>query len=318
MFFGLCPPNAVLSDINADLIATYQQVRSYPDALIERLKQYSVDESSYARVRAHIPTDPLEFAARFLYLNRTSFGGMYRLNRDGQFNVPFGGGQRTPEPLWREGLLDAAAEVLKGATLRADDFEAPLSETGTGDLVYCDPTYTVAHNNNGFVRYNERNFSWADQQRLARAGAGAAARGATVLISNAVHPEIVHLYPGARVHVVTRWSGLCPDPALRQQTHELLFVLAPERKKRRYYGPPVPEIRRLRSGTHPRRKCRDSSQWTGDRVRELRQSLRLTQAALAEQLRVGRGTVSGWETGAYIPRQQHVQALDRLATERIG
>ena len=112
---------------------------------------------------------------------------MYRLNQQGEFNVPFGGGERTTAPLWEYNLLTSSARALRGAKLLAVDFEQAISEAKKGDLVYCDPTYTVAHNNNGFIRYNERNFSWEDQKRLSRSCHSAAARGALVIVSNAYH-----------------------------------------------------------------------------------------------------------------------------------
>ncbi len=186
-----------------------------------------MDEATYLHVRSAPPSTQFDAAVHFLYLNRTAFGGMYRLNGLGQFNVPFGGGERTPERLWRDGLLVHAAQALQGVSLRSADFQRTLAAAGSGDLVYCDPTYTTAHNNNGFIRYNERNFSWRDQQRLARACRRAADRGALVLVSNAVHDEIRKLYADSDVHEVGRWSSLCPRPAMRRPTRELLFILRP-------------------------------------------------------------------------------------------
>jgi DNA adenine methylase len=150
---------------------------------------------------------------------------MYRLNREGRFNVPFGGGQRTPEPLWKDNLLLKASAALSDAKILSADFETTIQTAGEGDVVYCDPTYTVAHNNNGFIRYNERNFSWEDQQRLASAAALAAERGATVLVSNAAHQEIRELYSKAHVQQLERQTLLCPKPNKRGSTQEYLFVL---------------------------------------------------------------------------------------------
>lgn len=227
MFFGLSPENAMLSDVNAELMAVYLEVQRTPDAIVEKLKALSVDAETYHRVRALSPSTTLDAAVRFLYLNRTAFGGMYRLNRNGQFNVPFGGGDRTPAPLWESNLLLSASRALRGATILTADFESVLAVARDGDLVYCDPTYTVSHNNNGFIRYNERNFSWDDQQRLARACAAAAARGAFVIVSNADHPEVSSLYPSREEHTVQRWSGLCPSASKRQRRSELVLLLHP-------------------------------------------------------------------------------------------
>lgn len=226
VFFGLMPQNAVLSDINEDLINTYLQVKMHADELARRLQALTVDKDTYITVRATRPMDSFERAVRFLYLNRTAFAGMYRLNREGHFNVPFGGGQRTPEPLWRDGLLTAAAEALARASIRQCDFEETISQAEEGDLVYCDPTYTVTHNNNGFVRYNERNFSWKDQVRLARTCRDAARRGAYVLVSNAVHDDVSNLYSGVSPIVLGRRSLICPNSEKRRDIEECLFIVA--------------------------------------------------------------------------------------------
>ncbi len=227
VFFGLEPPRAFLSDVNADLINVYLQVRADPSQLVRRLKWLPVDNETYFHLRGSTPTAPIESAVRFLYLNRTAFGGMYRLNRRGEFNVPFGGGERTPRLLWERGLLQVGSRALSGAVIEVADFEETLDRTGSGDLVYCDPTYTAAHNNNGFVRYNERIFSWMDQVRLAAAAQRAASRGAHVIVSNASHADITRLYPGVELHTVTRWSGLPKVASKRSITQELVMMLRP-------------------------------------------------------------------------------------------
>ncbi len=228
MFFGIRPLLATLSDINGDLINTYLQVRERPEELLNRLRNMSVDKVTYLATRAAHPTDPIDQAVRFLYLNRTAFGGMYRLDQAGKFNVPFGGGERTPAVLWTRGLLLHASAALQTVTLKVGDFEESMAQAGLGDLVYCDPTYTVAHNNNGFVRYNEKSFSWSDQQRLAQTCQSAANRGAFVLVSNACHPEIARLYTGAEIHILPRKSLLARDPAKRGVTSEYLILLRPK------------------------------------------------------------------------------------------
>jgi len=190
IFFALRPTSAILSDINPDLINIYKQVKYRPRKLLERLQEIKVNKRAYLCMRSYEPECHRERAVRFLYLNRTAFAGMYRLDQQGRFNVPYGGGSRTPAILWRDNLLVNASRALKGATILTADFEKIIAMASEGDLVYCDPTYTVAHNNNGFIRYNEHNFSWKDQIRLAEASLSAAARGASVLVSNAFHKEL--------------------------------------------------------------------------------------------------------------------------------
>ena len=224
VFFRLMPFSAILSDINDDLINTYVQVKKRPEDLIRRLQTIPVNKETYLYVRASDSKCKIDRAVRFLYLNRTAFSGLYRLNQKSEFNVPFGDGKRTPEILWKKKLIDNASKALKNASLYTGDFEEYLGEATKGDLVYCDPTYTAVHNNNGFVRYNERNFSWFDQKRLAKAARQAAARGAIVVVSNAFHGEILALYKSAKTVVLNRKSLLCPDKSKRKATKEYLFA----------------------------------------------------------------------------------------------
>lgn len=225
VFFHLRPERAVLSDINGDLLNTYAVVHSHPKEVVEAVQAMPVSKMDYYRIREHEPENALERAARFLYLNRTAFGGIYRLNRYGKFNVPFG--DRTPEALWRDRLIESAALALDATDLRVSDFEAVISTAGDGDVVYCDPTYTVAHSNNGFLRYNEKNFAWHDQQRLARAAGNARERGAMVIISNADHLSIRELYRGEEYLLVERPSNVSTDPSRRRSVAESLIILRP-------------------------------------------------------------------------------------------
>jgi len=227
VFLGLAPSNALLSDINPELVTTFAQVRYRPQQLKTALRAIGVDEQTYARVRASTPTSSMDTAVRFLYLNRTAFAGMYRLSRKGAFNVPFGPG-RSPATLWTTDSLESAARKLQGAKLGVADFGDRLRKASDGDLVYCDPIYSVAHNDNGFVRYNEAAFKWDDQKRLAESAIAAANRGALVLVSNADHPEVSRLYGGAVRLVFRRQSRLCPQVAYRRLTSESLFALGPE------------------------------------------------------------------------------------------
>jgi len=191
------------------------------------MRRLPVSRDAYDKTRESKPRTPLSRAIRFLYLNRTAFAGIYRLNRDGEFNVPYGGRQRTPSVLWERDMLKRAASVLKNdVTLRVSDFEKVLRKAGKGDVVYCDPTYTVAHDNNGFLRYNERIFSWEDQQRLATTAKAAAKRGATVVVSNAHHNSLRALYAGAETFTLRRPSCVSATLPGRRRVAEYLFILA--------------------------------------------------------------------------------------------
>ena len=225
VFFRLQPKNATLSDINSELINAYQQVRDHPKAILRDLKKEKVTKNNYYLIREKQTGCPLKRTVRFLFLNRTSFGGIYRLNSRGEFNVPYGGGERTPSTLWEDNIITNASIVLKGIRLLVCDFENVMEMASKGDVVYCDPTYTVAHENNGFLRYNERNFSWDDQKRLSKAARRAVKRGATVVVSNAAHDSLRELYWPDKPLVHVRSSLVSPDPAFRRPIREWLFVL---------------------------------------------------------------------------------------------
>jgi DNA adenine methylase len=227
VFFALRPELATLSDINADLVNVYRQVRDDPDRVLTYLKTIPVTSKHYYLIRRDTPPCRIKQAAHFLYLNRTAFGGIYRLNKEGQFNVPYGGGDRKPTPLWKDNLIASSSKALKGVSLKISDFEPMLDKATEGDVVYCDPTYTVAHEHNGFVRYNERNFSWTDQMRLAAAALRAYERGALVIISNAYHSSIRQLYKEFTARRFTRKSLVSASADARKTVHEYLLILDP-------------------------------------------------------------------------------------------
>jgi len=228
VFFALQPACALLSDINPEIITVYRHVRDRPRLLIDKLKSIRVSEEVFYRLRASQPRTALLRAIRFLYLNRTAFSGLYRVNSRGRFNVPYGGGERRPDILWVNELLVNASGALRRAQLLNADFEEVIARASSGDVVYCDPTYTVTHNNNGFRRYNENNYSWNDQERLAQAARRAAARGATVIVSNAHHDEIRALYSPHIPIVLERSSTVAPKVKWRRRVSEFLFVIHPQ------------------------------------------------------------------------------------------
>lgn len=236
VFFVLRPKTAVLSDVNGDLVNTYIQVRDHHEKVTTLLKKIPVSREEYYRIRSDAPDNATERAVRFLYLNRTAFGGIYRLNKGGQFNVPFGGGERTPEILWRDKLLEKASAALRCANLLQGDFESLLGAAKPGDVVFCDPTYTVSHENNSFRRYNEKNFSWQDQERLVRSATAAADRGVAVMVTNAYHKCIKDLYAPHRPMVLNRASCVSPKAEGRRFVRECIFALGPwPRHWRKYF-----------------------------------------------------------------------------------
>ncbi len=165
VFFSLCPERALLGDANADLIAAYQGVKNNWVELERLLHEHHKkhNKTHYYKVREAKPTDPVKRAARFIYLNRTCFNGIYRVNLQGKFNVPMG---TKNSVLLDHDDFKQAAHILAKAEMRVSDFQFLIDEAQSNDLVFADPPYTVRHNLNGFINYNEVLFSWEDQQRL--------------------------------------------------------------------------------------------------------------------------------------------------------
>lgn len=230
VFFRLEPEKAILGDINCDLIQTYVAVRDDVEAVISALEALRVDRETFNVVRGSTPRDQVAVAARFVYLNRTAFNGLYRVNRQGAFNVPFGCKPGTT-PVDGE-VLRACARQLHEVQLMNQDFRKTLRMCEAGDFIYLDPPYTVRHNENGFNRYNERLFSWSDQEDLANEALRLATLGAHVVISNANHHSVRALYPvdTFRRRRVVRSSRMAAKPTHRGPTSEILISSLHRRK----------------------------------------------------------------------------------------
>lgn len=226
VFFALRPNRACLSDLNEELVNCYRVVRDEPDALIKILRSFKNTEADYYRIRATNPRKPSTRAARLLYLTRLSFNGIHRVNLRGEFNVPYG--YKTHLDAFDEAAILRTSNALQSACLLATDFEQSTEGAQDGDVVYFDPPYTVAHANNGFVKYNERIFSWADQVRLAGVARRLADRGCTVVVSNANHSSLSALYDGIRVETLERFSVISASREYRRKVSELLFVMGAE------------------------------------------------------------------------------------------
>ena len=168
-----------------------------------------------------MPQSKISRAARLLYLTRLSFNGIYRVNLRGQFNVPYG--YKTHLSACNPQEIRRCSNVLANADIRCADFESAVGSAGHGDLVYLDPPYTVAHGNNGFIRYNARIFSWADQVRLAEVANDLAAKGCKVIVSNAHHKSILGLYPSFNVRIIERESVMAASSSYRRRIKECVF-----------------------------------------------------------------------------------------------
>jgi DNA adenine methylase len=225
VYFHLQPERAILGDLNEELITTYRAVRDDWAVVEALLSQHQALHSKrhYYEVRRSKAADSCEAAARFIYLNRTCFNGIYRVNRHGRFNVPKG--TKNTVVLDTDDLRSTAS-LLKTAKLTRADFEELIDLAVQDDFVFADPPYTVTHSSNGFIKYNEKLFSWADQIRLADSVARALARGARIVVTNANHPAVGKLYKERCfcVRAVSRFSSVSGDPEGRDQFEELIAV----------------------------------------------------------------------------------------------
>lgn len=223
VFFGLSPNGGcTLGDAIPELIECYRCVQDDSSRVVGLLEKWQVDAASYYEVRSLASNDPFERAAKFIYLNKTAFNGLYRVNKSGAFNVPFGR-PKNDRITTREDLA-AASEALAGAELFAQDFDATLANVQKGDLVYLDPPYVAGHRANGFVDYNSKLFRWEDQVRLRETFARLDALGAYVILSNANHPSVSELYADYRVTAHNRHSSMAASVASRGDSSEILVI----------------------------------------------------------------------------------------------
>jgi DNA adenine methylase len=157
-----------------------------------------------------------------IYLNRTCFNGIYRVNCKGEFNVPMG--TKTSVVLDTDDF-ETISKLLQNVALTVGDFSEVISQANVDDFIFADPPYTVRHNLNGFVKYNEKLFSWEDQERLAQELVQAKERGAKIMMTNANHKCIRELYGdmGFKFKTVSRYSPIAASSDNRKQFEELII-----------------------------------------------------------------------------------------------
>lgn len=224
VYFELTPSKAVLSDLNEDLISTYQAIREdwskVEDTLAVHHRKHSPDY--YYHVRQQQLRKTHTKAAQFIYLNRTCWNGLYRVNLKGEFNVPIG---TKSNVILTSDNFQSVAKTLKNTELVCGDFEKTINRAKKNDIVFADPPYTVHHNYNGFIKYNENIFKWEDQVRLSEALKRAASRGAKVIMTNANHDSVRKLYSsGFLLEPISRRSVIAGAATARKSFEELLIV----------------------------------------------------------------------------------------------
>jgi DNA adenine methylase len=227
VYFAVRPLSAYLADCNTELMNCFQVVRSEVEALIEQLKEYRYDREQYYQVRslderddfAQIPA--VIRAARFIYLNRTCFNGLYRVNKRGRFNVPFGR-YTNPTIVDAENLRRCSA-TLAPAILAASSFEAVLDVAQRGDFVYFDPPYAPVSRTAAFTKYAKDGFTERDQELLLLVCLQLHQRGVHWMVSNSCTPLILELYRGFTIERVPALRMINSDAAERGEVAELLI-----------------------------------------------------------------------------------------------
>ncbi len=219
---GIINKQVHLSDSNSDLINAHIVIRDQPSELFEVLSQYKNEKEFYYEMRNSAPETQLEKAAKFLYLNRTSFNGIYRENLRGEYNVPFG--NRAIKTLFEKRDLVNVSSLMQGTNISSCDFEELSDKIGKKDLVFLDPPYTVAHENNGFIKYNKKIFAWKDQERLCAFVEEIKRKGAYFILTNAAHSSISDLYGNlGRSEKLCRASLIGGKGAKRETYNEFIF-----------------------------------------------------------------------------------------------
>jgi DNA adenine methylase len=224
LFFDLLPKRGFLSDVNSEIVECYATVRDRVDELIRSLKKHRYDAEHYYEVRDTDPAEltPVERAARTIFLNKTGFNGLYRVNRSGKFNVPFG---RYSKPLiCDEDNLRACSAALAKVDLSTCDFEESASRAKRGDFVYFDPPYVPLSRTATFTAYARGGFGPGEQKRLADLFDRLARRGVNVLLSNSDVPEIRKLYGAHRIDVVKAARSINSKGTRRGPVSEVLVT----------------------------------------------------------------------------------------------
>lgn len=225
IYFNFQPQQAMLSDSNGDLIRTYQALKDDAGKVIAELSKFENSETTYYRVRKAKYRNDYKLAARFIYLNQTSFNGIYRVNLNGVYNVPYG--HRSVSIFNRENLI-TIGKVLQNAKLFEGDFSSHVQLIKKGDFIFLDPPYTVTHNNNGFIKYNQKLFSIEDQHRLSEFIDYIRKMKAYYLLTNAAHAVIDSIFDKGDFKVMIKRASLIGGKqATRGQFEECIFTNLP-------------------------------------------------------------------------------------------
>ncbi|MBI4009571.1 MAG: Dam family site-specific DNA-(adenine-N6)-methyltransferase [Candidatus Aenigmarchaeota archaeon] len=215
--------HSTISDSNLELIMTFKVIQKNPKALIEKLKIHASKHSEkyFSEIRGQEPADPIDIASRMIYLNKTCYNGLYRTNKNGKFNVPFGK-NNSPNIVQEENIL-SCHEFLKDTKILFGDFETINPQKG--DFVYLDPPYHPT-GEMSFTKYTKENFTERDQLRLRDFIARLTKNGVFVMLSNSNTKFINDLYGDKKFKkdIVLSPRFINCKPNERNEVEELLIT----------------------------------------------------------------------------------------------
>jgi len=226
LFFSRLPGRALLTDINPTLVATYSAIRDDVERVVGALRRLAGGHSkeSYYEIRERYNQDrrvsASNRAAMFIYLNKTCFNGLHRVNRKGEFNVP-AGAYKNPRILNEEGL-HAASQALRDAQLKCAPFDALLENAKPGDFVYFDPPYEPVSQTASFTSYARHGFSQDDQTRLREVYKALDRRGCKLMLSNSDVAFVRELYGSFRIDTVAAPRAINCDAKKRGKVSEVV------------------------------------------------------------------------------------------------
>ncbi len=242
MFFALQPESAIIADSNPELINMYQEVANHADNVIQYLKQYENTSEMFYAVRSQEWTTlpKAEAAARTIFLNRTCYNGLYRVNKHGQFNVPYGK-YKNPK-ICDEAGLRAASEALKKADILCGDYLLVLEHHAQpGDFVFLDPPYLPVSEYADFKRYTKEQFYEEDHVELSKVIMALHERGCHVILTNSNHPLVHELYAPFNIDVIQTKRHISCNGSTRKGEDVIVTIPPKQRTLMKILPQPLPE-----------------------------------------------------------------------------
>tara|TARA_Y100000310_G_C20697297_1_gene826632 strand:- start:5535 stop:6278 length:744 start_codon:yes stop_codon:yes gene_type:complete len=224
VFLNLNPEKAIVSDTNYHLVSTFLYVQQAVGDVWGQLKQLSNTSEDYYSIRDKFnqtETFTVETAAQFIYLNRCGFNGLYRVNKSGQYNVPYG--KRSGEPHLVHEALQRMSQALQGKIIKQMNFSHALTEAGPGDMVYMDPPY-LKESDLAFTAYTKEGFGLKQHEELAKECRKLEERGIKFAVSNSNMPKVLELWRGFNINWVLTSRSVSASGSGRGQHIELLIT----------------------------------------------------------------------------------------------